>query len=64
MCDSQAKEDLAEKELLVVLWRRVACAAVMLLYLRCSHACIHHRTFKGSKQVSQLKTYRVECFTI
>lgn len=48
---ARIKQGPVEQESLVVLWRRAACAAVMLLSVRCKEACQHQRKYKGSKQV-------------
>lgn len=41
----------AEKDMLLVLWRLAACAAVRLLSLFCSEACSQHIKYKNNKQV-------------
>ena len=46
------KHGPAEQESLVVLWRKAACAAVMLVSLRCKEACQHHKVYKGRQKVS------------
>lgn len=58
---ARIKQGPAEQAALVVLWRRAACAAMILLSLRCKEACQHHKKYKGSKQVSQLAIHLVKC---
>ena len=53
------KQGPAEQESLVVLWRRAACAAVMLLSIRCKEACQHQKSYQCSKQVSQLAIHLI-----
>ena len=40
-----------EKDTLLLMWRRVACAAVMLLGLSCHRACQLQRRYKNGRQV-------------
>ena len=43
-----------DREMLLLLWRRVACTAVMLLCLSCRGACQLQRQYKESRQVVTL----------
>ena len=48
---SHSLPDIWENASLLLLWRKVACAAVTVLSLRCHEACCLQQKYKEKKQV-------------